>query len=380
MSLKSSIVQFSTVLALVGPSIAEAHGYYPTEYGTVYVTNQTGAAMFVTVDGQAMPVASGRTQVFQARAGEVGVRATYREFGADRVLTSREVYVRSSRPASVVLTPPSVGLVRVENQSDRTASVLIDGQLVASLQPYQARILSTPVGCHDMAMVAGSWTIDRERIDVRAFAEPNFIAQMPRVNDLVVVNPLPIPIQLVTDRGQVRTLEPRAQLVFDDVAVGTFHVSARRLTGERVDDINASIRPDMVTTWRVDPPSSGLVDIRNEEPVPTRLIVDGRMIRSLGADQDTRVELGVGQHQVQLLDDRGMRLLDTWVTVDPYDIGRIYAAAPQVGRNGYDQRDDHQRSDAQPAAVAEEDVDRWDRQSDEAEARSDEHGHCEQRH
>lgn len=364
MSVKSSMISFSTLFALMGVGIAEARPYQPTYqptyYGSVYVTNQTVATLYVTVDGQAVPVGAGRTQSFQTRAGDVAVRATYRQFGVERSLASRSVYVRPSRASAVVLTSPSTGYVKVENEADRSADLIVDGRVLTSFAPYQTRLIAMPVGCHDLAMVAGSWTIDRQRLEVGAFGEPTFEAQMPHFNDLVVMNPLPIPIQLVTDRGMVRTVEARSQTVYDDVAIGSFHVSARRVTGERVDDIVATVRPDMVETVRIDPPSAGLVDVRNEAPVPTRLIVDGRTFRSLAADQDTRIELSLGQHHVEVIDDRGRRVTDTWVCVEPYDVSRIYVGPREVSHND---GDSHHRSDAERASV---DEDRWDRESDES--------------
>ena len=231
MSYPSSFATLSALLLLAGTGAAEAHPYYPPVYGTVYVTNQTPATLLVSVDGHAVSVAPGRSLPFQAREGEVAVRATYRQFGIDRGLATREVYVRSSRPASVVLTPPATGFVKVQNQADRPADLLVDGRVYTSLQPYQTRLVSMTVGCHDLAMVAGSWTVDRERLDVAPFAEPMFIAEMPRVNDLVAYNPLPIPVQMVTDRGQARLVDALGQTVFHDVPIGAFHVTARRVTG-----------------------------------------------------------------------------------------------------------------------------------------------------
>lgn len=365
MSYSSSFTLFSALLALSVTGTAEARTYYPPTYGTVYVTNQTPASLLVTVDGRAASVAPGRSLPFQAREGEVAVRATYRQFGIDRGLPVREVYVRSSRAASVVLTSPSTGYVKVQNQADRAADLLVDGRVYTSLQPYQSRIVPMTVGCHDLAMVAGTWTVDRERVEVAAFAEPMFIAEMPRVNDLVVYNPLPIPLQVLTDRGQSRTVDALGQTVFHDVPIGALHVTARRVTGEQVDDVVATIRPDGITSWRVDAPTRGLVDLLNDEPVSTQLLVDGRYTRSLAPGQDAHFELALGSHHVELVDERGRRIEDTWVTVDPFRTARVLAQDDRVGSRADDEERYH--SDAERAY---DDEDRWDEQADEA------HAHC----
>lgn len=358
-----SFVTLTALLALSSSGAAEAGTYYPPAYGTVYVTNQTPAPLLVTVDGRALSVAPGRSVPFQAREGEVAVRATYRQFGIDRGLPVREVYVRSSRAASVVLTPPGTGYVKVQNQADRAADLLVDGRVYTSLQPYQSRIVPLAVGCHDLAMVAGSWTIDRERIEVAAFAEPMFIAEMPRVNDLVVYNPLPIPLQMVTDRGQSRLVDALGQTVFHDVPIGAFHVTARRVTGEQVDDVVATIRPDGVTSWRVDAPTRGVLDLQNDEPVTTQLLVDGRYTRSLAPGQDAHFELSLGAHHVELVDDRGRRIEDAWVTVDPYRTARVVAQDDRVGYRSTD--DERHHSDAERAY---DDADQWEEHADEAHA------------
>ncbi|MSP55282.1 MAG: hypothetical protein EXR69_06730 [Myxococcales bacterium] len=285
--------------------------------------------MFVTVDGQALTVAPGRTTGFQTLAGDVSVRATYRQFGTDRVLVSRQVAVPAGRSASVVLVPPSTSLVRVQNEADRSADLMVDGRVVASLAAYQSRLVTLPVGYHDLAMASGAWTIDHERVDVRAFSEIAFVAQMPRVNDVAVFNPLPITVRVVTDSGQTRTLEPRTQTLFASVPIGSFHARAVRLTGELVDELYGTVRPDVDLSLRVDSPSTGLVDVTSHTRSVLTVEIDDRTRRSLTAASTTTLELSLGMHHVEIVDDRGHRVLDTWVAVDPYATQRVYAVPPE---------------------------------------------------
>lgn len=324
----------------------QARGYEVVPQGSVYVTNQTSTALTITVDGVSVVLGAGRSQILQARAGEVYVRATYRQFGQVRVLSARTVYVRQGRSSAVVLSDPSTGLVKVENDSDRAADLVVDGRVVTTFGAYQTRIVSVPLGRHDLAMVAGAWTIDRTVLDVRAFREPVFISEMPRANDLVVVNPLPIAVQLTADSGLSQVVEARGQAVFAQVPLGNFHVTARRLTGERIDDIYATIRPEARTSAQVDPPSLGLVAIHNDAPMTVNVWVDGRMVRTVGSEQDIRIEVAPGGHHIEAIDERGRLIIESWVTVDRYAMGQI--AIPSArGHHGDERSEHHNRDDRQ---------------------------------
>ncbi len=352
-----------SLLVLASVPTADAHSYRYGQapaydvvpQGSVYISNQASTALSVTVDGVSVVIGAGRSQIVQARAGDVVVRATYRQFGEVRVLSARTVYVRPGRSSSVVLSDPATGLVKVENDADRAAELLIDGRVVSVFGAHQTRVVAVSVGRHDLAMVAGDWTIDRTVLDVRAFREPVFISEMPRANDLVVVNPLPIAVQLTADNGMSMILEARGQTVFAQVPLGGFHVSARRLTGERIDDIYATIRPEGRTSAQIDPPSLGLVAVHNDAPMRVSLLVDGRMVRSLGAEEDARLEVSPGAHHLEVIDERGRLIVESYVNVDRYATGLLAIPSAREHHEHHDERQssngwsDEERSDAERA-------------------------------
>ena len=121
------------------------------------------------------------------------------------MLAFRTVSVRREGAAYVTVTDPTTALVRVENESDRPAELRVDGRYMGSFTPDETRIVSVPVGAHELAMVSGGWTFDRARMSLSACGEAVFEAEMPRSNDLIVQNPLPIPVEVHVDRGCAAT-------------------------------------------------------------------------------------------------------------------------------------------------------------------------------
>lgn len=297
--------------------------------GTVYVTNRASAAATVVVDGVSYVLPSGRTEAYRAHVGDVQVVASVRVFGQARVLANRTVYVRADAAASVSVVNPTTALVKVENESDRAAELRVDGRYVASFAPDQTRVVSVPVGAHELAMVSGGWTFDRARMSFAPCGEAVFEAELPRVNDLYVVNPLPIPVEVRGDRGTVAVIDAYGQTVLRSLAVGGFHYAVTRLSGERVDELYGTIRPEGASTVRVDAPTTGLVDLHNDAPFVARVEVDGRVVRVLGSEDDARLELALGGHHIEVTDDRGRKILDRYIEVEPFDTERLVARIPE---------------------------------------------------
>ncbi len=348
----------SALLARLALPVAEAHSYdgwrtYASPYGasgsasayafgTVYVTNQASQPVTVMVDGQVQTVGAGQSTSFRSHAGDVSVRATYRQFGVDRVLTSRTVAVPGYRAASVVLAQPTTSLVRVTNDTGAVADVQIDGQVYAELAPDQSRLITLRLGRHDLAMVADGRSLDHACLDVEAFGSSEFVARRPREDDVAVLNPLPIPVRVTTDTGIVRTVNAGSQTVFEDMPVGPFHARVERLSGERVDDVSGLVSDDRRLTLTVDAPSTGLVALSNPDESPLRAELDDRTYRCVEARQTLTLDLPLGEHHVELFDARGDRVLNTWIEVDPYATSRL--AAPDQDREFQADADDAEQA------------------------------------
>lgn len=210
------------LLGAVTPALAyDGHAYAygqraPAPTGVVQVVNRSGTTVTVTVDGQA-PRMLGPNQVasLSVLAGEVRVRATFRLFGQELPLETVRTYVTPGRTTSAMLVAPTTARVLVSNSSPVLASVRADGREVATLVPGQERLLTLPARATTIALYADGHLVRTQRLEMRPFDEPRLRVEMPTRGDLVVQNPLPIPIQLVCDRGLVRTLEPYGRTEYE---------------------------------------------------------------------------------------------------------------------------------------------------------------------
>ena len=286
----SRSVIWLALLVPVGASARDSHRYdhYDHHDGYVLVENDTPEALLVRVEGNdSRLLRPNETVRFRADGGYVNVSASYEAFGAQQPLSSRTVKVYPGRTSEVELRPPSRGLVRVVNDTGVYAEVLADGRELARLRPGQSQVLSLSLGSTTLSMVANGVLVQRDYVYVRPFVEATIVGRAPGRADLLVYNPFPFSITLTCDRGMTRTVEPRARVVYDDVAVGTFHLVARRTNGQVVDDERIRVDPWRGASWTIDPPSTGLVRLDNEHHEPVRVYQQGQLVAVLQARQDT---------------------------------------------------------------------------------------------
>jgi len=348
-------------LALAGHDHRDAR-YYPAPTGTVVVLNQSGTAITVQLPNQSpRTLAAWETAAFRTPAGDTTVRSTYRLYGQAIALDSDRVYVVPGRSSTVVVEAARTARVLVTNRSPVTAQALLDGREIACLAPGEERLLSIPARQATLTLLVDGHVVRTARLEGRPYDEPRYTVDMPRVGDVMAHNPLPIPIQLVPARGAARTVEPYGRTVFEDVPIGAFQVTARRLSGETVDQDVLQVDPWTAVSWRVDAPRDGLVELENEHWLPVRVYVDGRLDRSLGPEADARLLLPLGWHHLEVRDEAGREIVDTWVEVERYDtawvdVGHVPPPYSRSHRGdgvsdgrGSDHEDDGRYDDHQPA-------------------------------
>lgn len=341
------LLGFTTpALAHGGHEQASSHGHRaPAPTGVVQVVNRAGTVLTVTVDGQApRTLAPNQTTNLTVLAGEVRVRASYRLFGQEIPLDTARTWVSAGRVATAAFTPATTARLLVSNPTPAYATVLADGREVGTLAPGQERLLVLPARATTVSLLADGHLVRTQRLELRPYDEPRLRVELPTRGDLVVQNPLPIPIQLVCDRGLVRTLEPYGRTEYEDLPVGSFHLTARRLTGELIDQATSRVDPWVDTTWRVDAPTTGVLAVDNDHWLSVKLLVDGRVTNTLDADRDTRLNLALGWHHVEARDESGREILDTWVEIARYEDARVDVggrhAPPVADADRYDDRQD----------------------------------------
>lgn len=315
------------LLALASPAFA-GHGGPPP--GQLLVVNESGGTVEVALDGRTFETLRPGGQLSVPVApGATSVSATYRQFGATRLLETETAVIKPNRTAVVVLDPEDDAFVLVRNATRYDADLIVDGRYAAHLGAGTTQVVEVDVGSGRFELVARSGrSLGTTRMVARPFTDHRWTVELPTVADVTVTNPLPIPIELTTSRGQVRSVPAYGRTVYDDVPLGTFQLTATRVTGEIVDVETLVVREDGANGWRIDAPTTGLVWIDSEHFDSTRVIVDGTTLAALPAWGEQRLELPIGWHHVAITDERGRVVEDTWIEVDPYELAVVEAALP----------------------------------------------------
>lgn len=315
-------------LLVAGPALAhdryEHHSHYTAPYGKVEVYNGSGGRVTVSLPGQTSRILDPyRVAVFDAPAGEAVVRATYVQFGADRVLETERVYIQPGRTSRISLEPEHLARVRIVNKSPVSATLLVNGVTKALLTPGEVRVATLPVGSADLQLLGAGRVLGQTHLELRPFAEPAWCVEVPAVGDLVVTNPLPIPILVSAGPSVPVTLAPYGRTTLRELPAGSLTVTARRVSGQSVDTERVEIVTFGTSAWSVDAPRTGLVTVDSDLPVPTDILLDGRRVTSLSPEGIGTLETGLGWHQVEARDPYGRVVFAGWVESEPFEVNKV---------------------------------------------------------
>lgn len=332
-------VVVGALVAGVTVTPAEAGTYIaytaPAYQGVVTVSNYSGASVTLYVEGQApRALAANQTARVSVAAGQPRVRATYRQFGAEYTLQSTRVNVYPGRSSYLALSPDTQARLLVRNLYPQSATVMVNGRSMAALSGGESRVLTVPVGPVDLQLVDGGRTLQSTRMNLTPMTEPAWTVQPPPTGDLVVLNPLPIPVLVSADRGGAQQVAPGGRVELRAIPAGPYHVTVRRLTGEVIDDEVATIRGGQDNFLRVDPPTTGLVDVTSQHWIPVMVRLDGKLLTTILPNQESRVTVPLGWHDLQIVDVQAHVLVDRWVEVDPFEIETVRTGVPLPPRTG----------------------------------------------
>ena len=193
--------------------------------GRVVVINNSGADVRVKLpDRSSETLPAGRRLTVDLPAGDAVIKASYRQFQMPMLLERNRVNVLPGGLTTVVLDPEDEARVLVTNATPVEADVLVGGVFRSHLLPGAATVVTTRPGVQNLALVAtGGRTLATTRMDLRPYAEPIWTVDRGATADLVVTNPLPIPVRVVTDGRASRVVDAGQRVVFDDLPLGVVH-------------------------------------------------------------------------------------------------------------------------------------------------------------
>lgn len=361
-------------LGVATPASAHSSGhhraYYQPATGSVLVHNDAGASVTVTVGGESRVVREQGYTAITVPAGELSFRATYHQFGVTRTVESETIYVRPGRTTRVTVDPEDDARVMVENRTELPGELYVNGRYFAKVAAFGSKVVTLPRGKVELTLRAGSRTLVSRLLCMEPFAEPHLVAEPPRFASVMVDNPLPVAVRLVTDGGEVRTVEARGRTRYDGVAVGNFALTATRLSGERIDREVVRVDAFEGGRWCVDAPVTGVLAIDSQYSRGSQVFVNDRLVATLAPEADARAVLGLGWVEVEVRDDRGRCISEDWVEIEPYDVARLTYGHDARGEDRYgDDRGDRHHE----AATSERD-EREDREQHREGRRSDHDG------
>jgi hypothetical protein len=231
----------------------------------------------------------------------------------------------ASAPAWAHGGPPS-GQVLVINDSGTTVRVELAGLPSRPLQAGERFVFETKPG---EATVTATYTVFGERQVLeteRAVVKPHrtsvIVIDPEDHAHVLVTNATRFDADLVVDGQRLGFLEAGESEVVS-VEIGRASLELVATNGRMLGCTTLTTRAYREHTWTVEPPPTGFVVVDSDARFGTRVLVDGRPAGTLAPYGDVRLELAVGWHEIEVTDDRGRVIEETWVEVDPYSVREI---------------------------------------------------------
>ncbi len=298
--------------------------------GHVRVENRSGADLRLLIDGESRgSLLIGRSKELELRTGRHEIVATYRQHGAERTLQTSTMVLQRGELDSIVLRPADTTRVRIENETGRRAAVRIDGEARGTLEDGKSRLFEVTPGPHRLALMVGERELDGTTLDARRYADNAFIAEV-RLGELVVVNPLPIPVEVTVNGGRERRVAAMGRASFRRLEPGRVTVTITRETGESLLSAEARIRAGDDTSVTVPEPRRGVALVMNDVPRTARVLIDGVVAAKVPGLGEHRMELSLGAHPVIAIDDDGRLLMAGELDVGRYDTAIFVVGSAQA--------------------------------------------------
>jgi hypothetical protein len=196
------------------------------------------------------------------------------------------------------------GELQLQNHTRRTLDLYVDGTWWCSVAPGRATI-SLPEGDHRVRLELDGRLVKRASVDIDPWDASKLHVDAPDSASVRVVNPLPIDVIVELPYGGTHRIAAESSLTLDGMPVGTLNLSVRRVSGHALSNLSVDVDAWDGGSTRVRKPSTGLVELVNNESFDLAIYIDGTRYGRVDAGAVRMVELGLGDHRVDLVDERG---------------------------------------------------------------------------
>lgn len=242
----------------------------------------------------------------------------------------------------VVVAPrPSAASLVVVNDTGRPLDISVDGRAWATVWG-RSEAIGLPPGNHQIVASVDGRHVDAWSEVFHPRSSRTWRVSAPAFGEVVVSNPLPIPVQVTAWSGATQVVGPRGEVMFTGLPVGGMSFQVTRMSGLPLDGLSVNVDPWAVSSVRVEAPRLGVVWLESRDGRDLAVYVDGRYSGRLAARSALALEVDPGRHRVDLVDDRGRysQTVDSMtVDVDRYQEARLDVRGepprPSGGHHGH---------------------------------------------
>jgi len=341
------------LLTLAIPGVAMAHhgkdygktrkrpkpAYDETRVGFLVVENPNLEKLILKLDGR---------QIGKVGAGE---RARFGPFSegehklvsrladGDRhlqvTLTKEEIFIDRRMPARVILPAFPMVVLDLENTWVEDMRVRINGTERGEVEARSVLSLAARSPAKVEFLNSRGRAVSSERVTGRRLQTVPVALVAPSRASVQVYNPSSVVLQLTNGRGRdLGAIGPQSSRV---LSLRSGHRTLIALRGDRrIDSTKLLADPFQGNDWTIRLPRRAAVTIRNLEPGPAALFIDGTHIGTVGGRETAVFDLPVGELvlEARIRDHRRTRRTRRLVQVDPFDGATLRILAGAVGRRG----------------------------------------------
>lgn len=238
------------------------------------------------------------------------------------MLERQELSTWPGQQVRVAVSDPR-SILEIQNGGAYSANVFIDGRDMGRLAAGRTMELQVEAGERLVDLRINGHIAASREVMARPAEERRLRLDPVVTGELLVSNPLPIPVQMTMEGGATRRIEAGGMVDLEGIPAGTALLRFSRDTGEPIGVLDASVAPFRSVRISAPMPTDGRLVLDYEGWRDAVLLVDGREVAQMHGDADLNLLIDLGCHQLVVRDDHGRKLLDRSVCIDPYAVSRV---------------------------------------------------------